>query len=296
MTVARPLTEIVREPPSARGALNERGVPPLGRAHRPAHGRAAQRARVGHRVCGVRARGLHAALPAFRLPVDAKSHPEEPSSSSSAPSRRLTLASRPRPARSSKPNARSSTDSTPLSNRGEPGSARGITATSTSARCFTPGRTSSSSTSRASRLAPSATARSSAHPSATSPACCARSSMRRTPVSSIASSTAPSRPNPRSSRRSSGGDASGRPGHPSRSCWSYLETAEAHYLPETMDELGRILDVFLLEKALYELGYELNSRPDWVRDPTRQHPAPPGREVASPSADVTTPGAAAYNG
>ena len=28
-----------------------------------------------------------------------------------------------------------------------------------------------------------------------------------------------------------------------------------------------LLDVYLLEKALYELGYELNNRPDWVRIP-----------------------------
>jgi maltose alpha-D-glucosyltransferase / alpha-amylase len=28
-----------------------------------------------------------------------------------------------------------------------------------------------------------------------------------------------------------------------------------------------LLDVFLLEKALYELNYELNNRPDWVRIP-----------------------------
>ncbi len=48
---------------------------------------------------------------------------------------------------------------------------------------------------------------------------------------------------------------------------SYLETAEPRYLPETMDELGRVIDQFLLEKAVYELGYELNSRPDWVRIP-----------------------------
>ncbi len=25
-----------------------------------------------------------------------------------------------------------------------------------------------------------------------------------------------------------------------------------------------MLDVYLLEKAVYELGYELNNRPDWV--------------------------------
>jgi len=31
--------------------------------------------------------------------------------------------------------------------------------------------------------------------------------------------------------------------------------------PETMD---RVLAVFELEKAVYELGYEMNNRPDWL--------------------------------
>jgi maltose alpha-D-glucosyltransferase/alpha-amylase len=28
-----------------------------------------------------------------------------------------------------------------------------------------------------------------------------------------------------------------------------------------------MLDVYMLEKAIYELGYELNNRPDWVSVP-----------------------------
>jgi len=30
-----------------------------------------------------------------------------------------------------------------------------------------------------------------------------------------------------------------------------------------------MLDAYLIEKALYELGYELNNRPDWVHVPLR---------------------------
>jgi maltose alpha-D-glucosyltransferase/alpha-amylase len=49
---------------------------------------------------------------------------------------------------------------------------------------------------------------------------------------------------------------------------SYLVTATADaFLPQTSEELQLLLDAYLLEKALYELRYELNSRPDWVRIP-----------------------------
>jgi maltose alpha-D-glucosyltransferase/alpha-amylase len=49
---------------------------------------------------------------------------------------------------------------------------------------------------------------------------------------------------------------------------SYLATAaQSPFIPRTREELRVLLDAFLLEKACYELGYELNNRPDWARLP-----------------------------
>jgi maltose alpha-D-glucosyltransferase/alpha-amylase len=49
---------------------------------------------------------------------------------------------------------------------------------------------------------------------------------------------------------------------------TYLEVAaEGAFLPENQEELQILLEAYLLEKALYELGYELNSRPTWVKVP-----------------------------
>jgi maltose alpha-D-glucosyltransferase / alpha-amylase len=49
---------------------------------------------------------------------------------------------------------------------------------------------------------------------------------------------------------------------------AYLETAgESPIVPKDRDELKVLLDAFVLDKAIYELGYELNSRPDWVTIP-----------------------------
>jgi len=49
---------------------------------------------------------------------------------------------------------------------------------------------------------------------------------------------------------------------------AYLESARgACFIPPNHDELSTLLRVHLLEKAVYELGYELNNRPDWVAIP-----------------------------
>jgi maltose alpha-D-glucosyltransferase/alpha-amylase len=51
---------------------------------------------------------------------------------------------------------------------------------------------------------------------------------------------------------------------------SYLDVAgRAQFLPEDLDQLTQLFDFFLLEKSIYELGYEANSRPDWVDIPAR---------------------------
>ena len=35
------------------------------------------------------------------------------------------------------------------------------------------------------------------------------------------------------------------------------------------DEIDFLLQIHLLEKAIYELGYELNARPKWVKIPLK---------------------------
>jgi maltose alpha-D-glucosyltransferase / alpha-amylase len=41
----------------------------------------------------------------------------------------------------------------------------------------------------------------------------------------------------------------------------------APFLPPSDEDLQIMLNAYLLRKAIYELGYELNHRPDWVRIP-----------------------------
>jgi maltose alpha-D-glucosyltransferase/alpha-amylase len=49
---------------------------------------------------------------------------------------------------------------------------------------------------------------------------------------------------------------------------AYMDSAsEGSFLPRTRREIEVLLDGLLLEKATYELRYELNNRPDWVKVP-----------------------------
>jgi len=47
----------------------------------------------------------------------------------------------------------------------------------------------------------------------------------------------------------------------------YLETVERTLLPPSDESIQRLLAIFELEKAVYELRYELDNRPDWVSIP-----------------------------
>ena len=48
---------------------------------------------------------------------------------------------------------------------------------------------------------------------------------------------------------------------------AYLDTVEPALLPASEAGTEKLLQIFELEKAVYELRYELNNRPDWVRIP-----------------------------
>ena len=55
-------------------------------------------------------------------------------------------------------------------------------------------------------------------------------------------------------------------------CAAFMKTylaiaANGGFLPASRDEIEVLLEALLLEKAVYELGYELNNRPDWVKIP-----------------------------
>jgi maltose alpha-D-glucosyltransferase / alpha-amylase len=45
--------------------------------------------------------------------------------------------------------------------------------------------------------------------------------------------------------------------------------ADAAFVPKDENEFAVLLDTFLLEKAIYEMDYELNNRPEWLTIPVR---------------------------
>lgn len=48
----------------------------------------------------------------------------------------------------------------------------------------------------------------------------------------------------------------------------YFETAgKGNFLPRSREELRVLIDAYLMEKVIYEIGYELNNRPAWVGIP-----------------------------
>ena len=99
----------------------------------------------------------------------------------------------------------------------------------------------------------------------------------------------------RDSRRNliawSPGPGSGRLGHRPLS-WTTIAPRSAGRTSSLQDPdvFGLLLRLFTLEKALYELSYELNNRPDWVRIPiqgilalARPTGLAPGTETATRS-------------
>ena len=46
---------------------------------------------------------------------------------------------------------------------------------------------------------------------------------------------------------------------------SYMETVKgSDFIPGEKEDLSTLLNVFLIDKSIYEIGYELNNRPEWV--------------------------------
>jgi maltose alpha-D-glucosyltransferase / alpha-amylase len=61
---------------------------------------------------------------------------------------------------------------------------------------------------------------------------------------------------------------------------AYLETVQgSSFIPKSKDDLLILMRTFLLEKAIYELNYEINNRPDWVVIPLRGIKTLMGKEI-----------------
>jgi maltose alpha-D-glucosyltransferase/alpha-amylase len=73
---------------------------------------------------------------------------------------------------------------------------------------------------------------------------------------------------------------------------SYREImADTPVLPQGLEGLKSVLDAYLVDKAIYEVNYELNNRPDWVGLPLQGILQVVGSEeepVAGSSDDITS--------
>jgi maltose alpha-D-glucosyltransferase / alpha-amylase len=50
----------------------------------------------------------------------------------------------------------------------------------------------------------------------------------------------------------------------------YLQLADkAPFLPTDKTQLQLLVDAFMIDKAIYEIGYELDNRPNWLTVPLR---------------------------
>ncbi len=49
----------------------------------------------------------------------------------------------------------------------------------------------------------------------------------------------------------------------------FEKVGDSNFIPEDHEDFKILMETFLLEKAVYELNYELNNRPDWVLIPLR---------------------------
>ena len=77
---------------------------------------------------------------------------------------------------------------------------------------------------------------------------------------------------------------------------SYLQTAgSATFIPDNRDDVETLIEAFLLEKAIYEVGYELNNRPTWAPIPIRGiQNILREREAVGVTATTTTTAAASH--
>jgi predicted trehalose synthase len=71
------------------------------------------------------------------------------------------------------------------------------------------------------------------------------------------------------------------------SSWAFLKgytaaAGDAPFMPKSPDEMRVLLNAFQMEKAIYEVGYELNNRPNWLQVPIAGIEQLLGIEVSAP--------------